>query len=634
MRSGTTMKVSLTPDRLKTFEVRWPQRPFSYSLFRSPPLIPYLVSQVYNKQKIAKAAKAIPPSANAEPAPPFKSIRPVASAKSIGRASELLDDRDAAALARNPRNHSIATPQEAGIRATPQRRGSDSNAPPQANPSLLRKASVGNSMASAPSAYQSSNSRNLPPIDMSGGIPKRNRTGPKGPARNRESLDLDDVMDVEDEISFGPPPMTPKAAAPNGTSSSTRDLIDFLSEGPPEQPSLPPIQTNGLNEKPKAGGRLRNMFSRGNRQQSTEVLNMSPSVMQPKNLNGASPLIRSNSSLKKQRSAGNLQAPRPVAQPFPPPEFPRPPNYARSSAPPSPTLTSPVAPSSPPESTYGNGQGERGRHISVSRKAVPVWEGGSGANSSLPVPSPTVGSRSPSDTRAPPSPKPSTSSISGTYREGSHSHSGHANLPTPTKESPPTPHSASSRRAGLVPGPRSAGIPNLPAAKAVDVVDMRKKLARATSVPEARLLVDMFLAQWGFTAATLDQAETAADVPPAITLNGGANDDDAGVGVVEMLLGEGTQEVRSVPSAEEQAQGISVASSPTVSDSPLTPSSYSTARMQGHSPVRGIRVDVKPGERSGSVPTPSSAGGSGREGHSPMHHHRYGNGNVSPVVVG
>lgn len=495
-------------------------------------------------------------------------------------------------------------------------------------------------MASGPSSFQSGNSRNIQPIDMSGGIPKRNRTGPRGPARNRESLDLDDVMDVDEEISFGPPPMTPKAAAPNGTSSSTRDLIDFLSEGPPDLPSLPPIQTNGLNEKPvKSGGRLRSMFSRGNRQQSTEVLNMSPSVMQPKNINGPSTLARSNSSLKKQRSAGNLTAPKPIAQPFPPHEFPRPPNYVRSSAPPSPTLASPVAPASPPESMHSPSQ-ERNRHISVSRKAVPAWEGGAGPNSSLPVPSPTMGSRTPSENRAPPSPKPSTSSISGTHREGSYSHSGHTNMQTPTKESPssptmspPTPHSASSRRAGLIPAARSAGIPNLPAAKAVDVVDMRKKLANATSVPEARLLVDMFLAQWGFTATALNQAELAAEITPAITLNGGPQDDDAGVGVVEMLLGEGTQEVRTVHLEDQvQALGVSSTSSPTVLDTPLTPNSFSTARMPSHSPSRGVRVDVKPGERSGSVPTPTSA--NGREGHGPMHHHRYGNGNVSPVVVG
>jgi hypothetical protein len=172
----------------------------------------------------------------------------------------------------------------------------------------------------------------------------------------------------------------------------------------------------------------------------------------------------------------------------------------------------------------------------------------------------------------------------------------------------------------MVPVSRSAGIPNLPAAKAVDVGDMRRKLAQATSVPEARLLVDLFLAQWGFPAGKLDTTEI--DLAPPIILNGGSGDDGQGVGVVEMLLGEGTDEewAHQEDAQGHQGQATSVSSSsPTVSDAPLTPLS-AKAVPSG----RNVRVDTKP------LPVPSTPQGT-NIAHNSMHH-RYGNG--SPVMVG
>jgi hypothetical protein len=176
----------------------------------------------------------------------------------------------------------------------------------------------------------------------------------------------------------------------------------------------------------------------------------------------------------------------------------------------------------------------------------------------------------------------------------------------------------------MVPASRSAGIPNLPAAKAVDVSDMRRKLAQATSVPEARLLVDLFLAQWGFPAGKLDMTEM--ELAPPIILNGGSTDDGQGVGVVEMLLGEGTDEERA---NQEDAQGhqgqtTSVSSSsPTVSDAPLTPLSAKAAPS-----TRNVRVDTKP--LPVPLVAPSTPPGTNLA-HNSMHH-RYGTN--SPVMVG
>lgn len=90
---------------------------------------------------------------------------------------------------------------------------------------------------------------------------KKNR---RPPARHRESLDLDEIMDGSDEELPLPkkPALTPKSA--QSTSTATRDLLQFLSEGPPE-PISPPASTasatflDGRNAK---SGRFRNIVSR------------------------------------------------------------------------------------------------------------------------------------------------------------------------------------------------------------------------------------------------------------------------------------------------------------------------------------------------------------------------------------
>jgi hypothetical protein len=56
--------------------------------------------------------------------------------------------------------------------------------------------------------------------------------------------------------------------------------------------------------------------------------------------------------------------------------------------------------------------------------------------------------------------------------------------------------------------------PSLPA-QTSDAQEMRRMVAKATSVAEAKLLVDMFLAQWGFPVVT---AEATAAVENASTL--------------------------------------------------------------------------------------------------------------------
>lgn len=104
------------------------------------------------------------------------------------------------------------------------------------------KASLSSSVSTLPSADMPTGSR----IAVNkNGFPQRTRTK----AHNRESMDLDDIMNQSDEdlnVDFMSPtrspkrPTTPKRSshAPQKVSQNTRDLIEFLAVGPPEAPTL------------------------------------------------------------------------------------------------------------------------------------------------------------------------------------------------------------------------------------------------------------------------------------------------------------------------------------------------------------------------------------------------------------
>jgi hypothetical protein len=137
--------------------------------------------------------------------------------------------------------------------------------------------------------------RGLPKgMDGSGqaGMPQRRR----GVARNRESLDLDDIMNGSDGEDDGeeaeatpdiaPPstpgrggqrvlngaPQPPRVPAP-GVSRTTRDLMDFLEQGPPQLDAPLPAAPSPIREPSSAkGGRFRNIVSRLARGVSQEQL--------------------------------------------------------------------------------------------------------------------------------------------------------------------------------------------------------------------------------------------------------------------------------------------------------------------------------------------------------------------------
>ncbi len=105
-------------------------------------------------------------------------------------------------------------------------------------------------------------------------------------ARKRESMDLDDIMngldDEPPEKQSPKPPVTPKRSilTSHKVSKSTRELMDFLAEGPPDTPTLskagrelvdflaqgpPDYSLSSISlDKPKGSGRLQKMISRLN----------------------------------------------------------------------------------------------------------------------------------------------------------------------------------------------------------------------------------------------------------------------------------------------------------------------------------------------------------------------------------
>jgi len=90
--------------------------------------------------------------------------------------------------------------------------------------------------------------------------------------RNRESLDLDDIMNGsgDEDNASSPDNQSPQPATPHSgglpVSKQTRELMDFLAEGPPNlglnNPSPPNTSVSIETGKPKNSGRLQRMMSK------------------------------------------------------------------------------------------------------------------------------------------------------------------------------------------------------------------------------------------------------------------------------------------------------------------------------------------------------------------------------------
>lgn len=309
------------------------------------------------------------------------------------------------------------------------------------------------------------------------GLPqKRNRKK----QLNRESLDLDDVMAGSgDEQELDAPPAPYKEPrTPNrpkyAVSASTRELMNFLEEGPPPQPGVskagqdlirflddgPPPEIGGGgfnggmdNARGKGSGRLQRMISKLSigGEKGKEELTRRPSG------------TPTRSNIPSKASAGNLSS------------------LANRPIPPRPR---PISPPSSPSSEESSKPPARPRYDSESRIHPPP--------SSL---SPVLPRK-----------------ISEQYMNGKSE---------PVPESPKGPRPARnhphhiitsepSRRQGTPVTQKPAAAPPVVShILAKDAIEVRRLMAKATTLDECRLILDMFLARAG---SPLEQS-TSEEVP-------------------------------------------------------------------------------------------------------------------------
>ncbi|EEB93525.1 hypothetical protein MPER_07801 [Moniliophthora perniciosa FA553] len=146
-----------------------------------------------------------------------------------------------AAVSQRVRQISVTSPSKPSIA----NRARSISAAGQSIPSLIGRKSSKTGIASPPLPTMQTPDKRAVGMPMGfGGDPFPQKT--RKIQHNRESLDLDDVMAGSDEDKMAvavPKPSTPNkrpiVKPAGGVSSSTRELMDFLNEGPPEMPGRP-----------------------------------------------------------------------------------------------------------------------------------------------------------------------------------------------------------------------------------------------------------------------------------------------------------------------------------------------------------------------------------------------------------
>ncbi|KAJ7591469.1 hypothetical protein C8J56DRAFT_935648 [Mycena floridula] len=441
MRSESTLKVSLTPDRLKTMEV-------------------------YKQEKDRGNRRPSPLLVGKPDVPPASSNPP---SRANGRRPSLAQV--------NP----IVEDDEEIIKSPPKTRSFASNTD---NPGHSRKSTLTESTMPPPTRQFTGGPKGF---DAEPFPQKKRRI-----QHNRESLDLDAVMagsddDDDDEEPVAEAPKntvsSPKPLPPKRTvkvSQTTRDLMNFLDEGPPEAPPVskagrelmdflaegPPdagygggYSSSGFNSSMESGknnkgsGRLQRMISKlsiggaAEKARAEEISRGSPRK---------APSTPLRSQVHTQSSSSNLAA------------------LANRPIPPRPPPISP--PSSPSDEQYGH-------QAAVNRRGGSAWE----QNAPLAaVPAKTYENGHGND-------------INGAKSEVEES----ARRPTPHKASANVVTGDSIVKTASPPVKSSSKPSTPPTAPATsritptDVQELRRMMTRATSADECRLIMDMFLAKSG-----------------------------------------------------------------------------------------------------------------------------------------
>ncbi|CAL1700121.1 unnamed protein product [Somion occarium] len=585
MRSGATMKVSLTPDRLRSMEVYKQERKRQAQNGGTSPTSTDAKRGVTTRKPSVPNVDAIaedeeshnPQSVVSSPPSAFQQTANRSRQSSLSRSSST----STSPLSGNPRARSIS------VSAVPLLR-SKSDMPPPPPPSHVLAPRLQKSVSA--SAKMTDNSR-----------PQRTRKM----GRKRESLDLDDIMNASDEEEASDVFPAPSPVRSNGTgppkpyiSKAARELIDFLDEGPPEERKLFPANASMISfESSKSkSGRFQRMMSRLTIGGSRENLNGRGDMQAPKtprstrspygSIGTSSPGF-SPSSLNSKRSMPNVI----VATPPPPPSMLR-------------NITPPQA--TPPPSSHAstediNGVSSPGtptRRQSVARKAVPVFDGT--AISQFPLPPTRI-----EDIKAASILRPVNGNgaaklhaeqddgvrqrkESSLKTDSTHSSALTDHRSEPSENTSPVPEvlqtvpiRSSSKKLPKKAVEIDTHVPEVPKTESKketagestsvagtflseeDVAQMRKLLAIATTAEECRLLVDMFLARNGSSTAAIESTPTPALVrfsrqPDQALKDLIALNDSLERALVGLLLSgeqeeaEGVEEVDAVPPSQTE----------------------------------------------------------------------------------
>ncbi|KAG1868207.1 hypothetical protein C8R48DRAFT_771900 [Suillus tomentosus] len=524
MRSGSTMKVSLTPDRLRTME----------ALNKEKARFNGRKTSLQSSHKDSISSEAL--LASTAPDQPKRTTRP-----SLRHVDSIHEDDEIQPIVKppptsRPRQLSAATtsgfspPSSTRARsassADPMVLKSTTFPPPrQPHPSLGSSLKLPNL---TPSKAQQKRPKPIPHgLDVDQSRPPRTHTV----ARNRESLDLDDIMGAsENEDEAEKLKSTPCYNSQRGISASARELIDFLAEGPPEPPATSPTNFNsGSLLTPKKTGRLQRMISKITLNGNEKVRSDNESgKSSPRRADAPIPLLP-NKSLTNLSSLAN----RPV-----PPRYP---------------TDLPSATSSDSRSSVDNALlDHRVRKQSFSRKPVPPLDPKTTSPDSLVS---TLASSTVVVDAGPPVPPMPTSLVPTTSKQhdsvskrGSDDSSSavipvEAPAPSSSESKAPTvqaPERSSSRVVLSHLAKRPAQLatatssPSIPPSVIDHAHDMRRTLSHATSATECRLLIDIFLARAGLVA---DSSEPQVLISAPLTPESAAKESRMEHAIVELLLG-------------------------------------------------------------------------------------------------
>ncbi|KAG8904766.1 hypothetical protein FRB99_001243 [Tulasnella sp. 403] len=395
MKSGTTMKVSLTPDRLKTFEVfskekatrgsrsnslssvgandrpGAPPLPASTGLQPSPSG-PKLVNKGSRSNLVARSAQVRVSSIEEDEDEDEDEGTSPTTGQPKGRSrtqslaqflkepppweSNLSSSATIPLTALPPVVSGRARAQTTGSGVSPVLANASATASPTSTPAPRRKRST-------PYINQDSSGPSTPPSSFSASrFHNMMRSTPKvGPIpdggrrpRAIEDIDIDDLLEDEEEDSVRRSPKKGRTSRKNsaavghaGVSASTREMIDFLSEGPPEPPANYTVTSPTPNQptKSKPTGRFGRMISRLAKSSSSEHMSSDKKKGNSSDA-GSSPRQTSSGGSLKVPTASLPQWTLPTPPPPPPVLPPEPPqSFNEYSFPPA--LQPPPHPKSP-----------------------------------------------------------------------------------------------------------------------------------------------------------------------------------------------------------------------------------------------------------------------------------------------